>query len=396
MFSKLLKSDHRRVSSSSPSPARSRKRKPALESLEGRQLMSVGPEFYAPVNTTTRNAQYDSDNATSNNGTSVVVWTDTYSNTDHDIRAQRMDRYGNKVGPEIVVSYSSLDEGTPSVAIDAFGDFVVAWRQTQTSGDTNVVAQRFNANGAAVGGVIQVGAGTFKESDPEVGMDAWGDFVVAYTRNTNNNNPDIFAKRYDSYGNLTQVVNVATTAKAETNASVSMAADGQFAVAWEEAYSSSDHDIKMNRYNAYGGLAGSSYIASSTSWDELPSVAIDSSGNTVVAWDRNGTDIKARRVSNTGVMGAEINISSSSTIQGSASVALKPSGGGFVVAYQSFSNIFRNKVAEVSASNQVTTIDAGAGGHAVVSMNIYGDYILTYTSSDAGDANIRGRRGHLS
>ena len=29
-------------------------------------------------------------------------------------------------------------------------------------------------------------------------MDAKGDFVVSYTRNTNNNNPDIFAKLYNT------------------------------------------------------------------------------------------------------------------------------------------------------------------------------------------------------
>ena len=73
--------------------------------------MSLGAEFIAPVNTTTRNAQFDSDNASSANGSSVVVWTDTFSPTDHDIRAQRFNASGGKVGPEIVVSVSGLDEG---------------------------------------------------------------------------------------------------------------------------------------------------------------------------------------------------------------------------------------------------------------------------------------------
>src|SRR3954467_15418021 len=91
------------------SPAR-RQRRPSLESLEGRQLMSVGPEFFAPINATTRNNQFNSDNASSNNGTSMVVWTDTCSSSDHDIRAQRFDRFGSRLGPEIAVSLSGLDE----------------------------------------------------------------------------------------------------------------------------------------------------------------------------------------------------------------------------------------------------------------------------------------------
>jgi hypothetical protein len=70
------------------SPARHRRR-PFLESLEGRQLMSLGAEMIGPVNTTTRGAQSDSDNATNAGGESVVVWTDPYSATDLDLRAQR-------------------------------------------------------------------------------------------------------------------------------------------------------------------------------------------------------------------------------------------------------------------------------------------------------------------
>src|SRR4051812_8059359 len=70
MFSPLLSKPPR----STPScPARTRKRRPSLEALEGRQLMSLGVESL--VNTTTRNAQFESDNASSANGTSVVVWT---------------------------------------------------------------------------------------------------------------------------------------------------------------------------------------------------------------------------------------------------------------------------------------------------------------------------------
>jgi hypothetical protein len=208
--------------------------------------MSLGAEFPTPINTTTRNAQFDSANASSSNGSSVVVWTDSFSSVDHDIRAQRLNAVGQKVGPEIVVSGSSLDEGNASVAMDAHGDFVVAWRQTQPGGDTNVIAQKFDPNGFRLGGIVPVGVGTFAETDPSVAMDAAGDFVVAYTRNTNNNNPDIFAKRFNTAEQLVGVVSVATTPKAETHASVAMTPDGRFDVAWEEAFSSTDHDIKLN------------------------------------------------------------------------------------------------------------------------------------------------------
>ena len=55
-------------------PARHIKRNPAVETLEGRQLMSLGPEFLVSVPTPA--AQVQSANASSTNGSSVVVWTD--------------------------------------------------------------------------------------------------------------------------------------------------------------------------------------------------------------------------------------------------------------------------------------------------------------------------------
>src|SRR4051794_4300172 len=114
MFAPL--SAHRRRSVSS---ARTRKRRPSLEALEGRRLMSVGTEDFGTVNTTTRNAQLGSVNATSPGGFSVVAWVDTFSDGvngrpfDLDIRAQLYDHSSNKTGPEIVVAFTSLVERAP-------------------------------------------------------------------------------------------------------------------------------------------------------------------------------------------------------------------------------------------------------------------------------------------
>src|SRR5262245_13246711 len=252
MFANLAKKFGRQAAPS----GRARDLRPSLDVLEGRELMAIGPELFFPVNTTTRNAQFDSDTATNAGGTSVVAWVDTFSPTDHDIRAQRFNAFGTKIGPEIVVSFSGLDESSPAVAIDDQGRFVVTWVQRLAGGDTNVVAQRFDANGIAMGGVIQVGAGTFRESAPDVAMDISGNFVVSYTRNTNNNNPDVFAKRYNNAGTLLNVVNVAVGPKAETNSSIAMTPDGRFAVAWQEAFSPTDQDIKLGRFTAAGASLG--------------------------------------------------------------------------------------------------------------------------------------------
>ena len=137
-------------------------------------------------------------------------------------------------------------------------------------------------------------------------MDDRGNFVVAYTRDTNNNNPDVFAKRYNASNQLLTVINVATSSVAEDDPSVAMAPDGRFDVAWEQTFSVNDHDIFLNEYNSSGAFVLSRTIANTTASETIPSVAVDNSGNAVVAWQRltNGNaDILARRISSSGIVG---------------------------------------------------------------------------------------------
>ena len=66
--------------------------------------------------------------------------------------------------------------------MDDSGDFVVAWQSKDQDGDKwGIYAQRFNASGAPQGGEFRVNTATSKEQQaPSVAMDADGDFVVAW------------------------------------------------------------------------------------------------------------------------------------------------------------------------------------------------------------------------
>jgi hypothetical protein len=375
-------------------------RRLGLETFERRELMSLGSEIASTVNTTTRNAQFNSANASSSNGSSVAVWVDTFSSTDHDIRAQRFDAAGNKTGSEIVVSFSALDEGQPSVAMDSQGNFVVAWRQTQTNGDTNVVARRFNSAGQVVGSVVPVGVGTFKEHDPSVGMDNLGNFIVAYTRDTNNNNPDVFAKKYNSSNVLTNVVSVDTDPNIADHAKIAVTPEGRFDIAYEHAFDPIDHNIELKQFTASGAFAWLREMANSTTDETHPAVSVDNSGNAVVVWQNangNNTDVLYSRADASGNLGPIHIVEASSLNEGSPSVAMKRTGGSFVVTYnQSSSTSTHARVAEVSASDNVTRFDAGIRSNPVVSINRAGKYLVTYTSNDSGDLNIRRRIGTLA
>ena len=219
-------------------PARRTKRRLTFEPLEGRQLMSIGPQFIVDTpEYTYKNAVAT---ASSTNGCSVAVWVE-YATIDggqglgvSDIQAQYFNAAGNKSGPEIYVAIKAgVSEDQPAVAMDAKGDFVVAWREHEPNGNTDVLAQVFNSSSVAITGVIPVGVGTFYQHEPSVAMEANGNFVVAYTRDTNDNNPDVFAKAYSANGQLRSRDHRGRDALAESNPSIAMDPAGAFDIAYQ-------------------------------------------------------------------------------------------------------------------------------------------------------------------
>ena len=388
-------------------PNRDLKRRPSLEHLEGRQLLTLAPGFI--VNTTTAGIQTGSDNAISGNGTSVVVWTNY--NTPGDIRGQRFDASGAKLGSEFNVSDQRRLFGyDPAVAMDNAGDFVVSWTEIEANGDTNVLAQKYNSDGVPVNGVVQVGVGTFRESDSHVAMNAsGGDFVVSYTRDTNNNNPDIYAKRYNASSQLLGVVTVSASSVPETSSSISMVANGNFDIAYEGLYDPTDVVIFVKQYSASGGLLATIPVATSGIVDGGTSISVDDFGDGVVAYNEGNAGIsliEAKRFSHTGALGATTDFSASG-FNTFPSVALRVGGGPYLVAYQDAQN--HVDVSEVNASDVVVanwTADAMTNGPgavigftaAAISINGLDEFLVTDTTftQNQGNQDILGHFGNLT
>jgi hypothetical protein len=371
------------------------KRRLGFDDLEGRQLLSLGAEF--PINSLTRAAETSPVTASSSNGSSIAVWEHSFG-TGIDLQAQRFNAQGAKVGPQLFIAGKvGVSMTQPSVAMDAQGDFVVSWTQSPGSGGSDVFAQKFNANGVAINGVVPVGVGTFAETQPSVGMDAAGDFVVAYTRNTNNTTPNVFAKVYNTGSQLLSVTPVGGTEFVEDAPSVAVAPNGLFDVAYQFHPNTNTVDVFASRYAFNGALLGEFEIAGGGPAVGAPSIAIDNHDNAVVAYqqfDGNNWDIFARRLNSTNTVGGVITVQATSVNEMTPSVALEGNAGAFVVAYQSFSSV---DVTEVNASNVViSTHTAGAGRYSPhVSINGQNEYFVVYMTNTAQGDNIAGRFGFL-
>jgi hypothetical protein len=386
--------------------------RPKVEDLEGRAMMSVvGPELHVNTTTALNQSQVDVASRPVAGGGSVVVWTHQYnsSGSDTDIRAQRYDGAGNKVGGEISVAANIYQESQPSVAMDANGNFVVVWvDNVSNSGNTNIVAQRYFANGVANGPRIQVATDARREFDPSVAMDSAGNFVVSYTLAYSSTDLDVYAKRYSAGGALLGTQVVAGGTRNEHSSSVARTWDGRFAIAYQIDQAATGSDIMLRRYTAGGALVNTHAIANSTRNEFDPEAAMDWYGNTMVvyqyAYSNFDHDIYARRVSNTGIMGGAIGVDTGTNYEFNPAIAVDLSDGDFVVAYQQLTNTGtslagpnRLIVREMNANGTIkSTTNLGDRSTAALSINGSDVYFLGDVGYNVpGDAGlgIFARRG---
>ena len=139
----------------------------------------------------------------------------------------------------LVNTFTTGNQTTPAIAADANGDYVVTWSSVGQDGSGyGIYAQRYRSTGIAQGTAFQVNSFTSQNQlDPSVAMDAAGDFVIA----------------------------------------------------WESALEDgSDYGVYAQRYNSSGSAVGSEFLVNTftTGAQEAPSVAMDSTGDFVIAWQR--------------------------------------------------------------------------------------------------------------
>lgn len=193
-------------------------------------------------------------------GNSVVAWQDN-SGIDGDlggIFAQRYNVNGTKASAVAfqVNTTSPGDQRAPASAMAANGAFVIVWQSTDEGGDNGIYAQRYAADGTAAGSEFRVNAITSgAQQNPTVAMNANGDFVIAWEDALGDGSGfGILARAY--FANGTAMGNAvavnSTTAGDQLNPSVAMADNGLFSISWQDANGA----IQMQRFDVGGGAVG--------------------------------------------------------------------------------------------------------------------------------------------
>ncbi len=242
-------------------------------------------------------------------GYAVISWQDD-RNIYYDIYAQRFSNTGTPSGANFKVND---DAGTnihflPASAMCASGNFVITWYDNR-NGNHDIYAQRHDFSGTPLGINFKVNddPGTSIQTQPAIGIDSSGSFVIAWT-DYRDGNMDVYAQRYDPSGiplGTNFKVNDDLDTLYQNLPAIAMNGSGSFTVCWIDNRNG-DLDIYAQRYDSSGLPLGSNFKVNAdvgTSSQAYCAVAMDESGNSVIIWRDNRTntyDIYAQKYDTSG------------------------------------------------------------------------------------------------
>ncbi|MBD1848873.1 hypothetical protein [Leptolyngbya sp. FACHB-711] len=291
--------------------------------FSGDDFRENGSEFR--INTTTEGRQQNPDVAFEPLGTDeenrearnfVVVWQNEGRTTNEvigrdesgfGIFAQRYNSSGARQGRAFLVN-TTTDRAqiNPAVATDSAGNFVVVWQSRTRNNGYDIFAQRFDRFGNPINNQFQVNPRVRGDQiNPDVTVGPAGNFVVVWQdQEQDGDGSGIYARRYNARGNAVGAENLrvnSTTNGDQQTPSIGSDRQGNFTIVW-----ASDSDDNFNvlgqQFGSNGSrIAGEFQVNKTTDNDQtLPQIAVRPNGNFVVAWqsdegDDRGTDILARR-----------------------------------------------------------------------------------------------------
>lgn len=389
--------------------------------------VAVGSEFR--VNTYTPGNQEQVQVVRNAAGASIAVWKSIgQDGSGGGIYAQRYDSSGNPVGSEFRVnSFTNGDQKDPIVAIDAAGNFVVAWIDTgrpylinnppgKTTDESGIYARRFDSNGNALGTEFLVDRDTtvfdgltyLTFENPAIAMDSTGNFVItwAFSSTYTDLKGSIYARRFNQAGEKQGAAFKVNTATANTQANpdIAMNGNGDFVVTWVSDDGGS-YGIRAQRYNAAGIPQGSEFLVNlkTSNAQTKPTVGIDATGAFVIAWEDFDTGIRARLYDSAGnAKTNEIAVSSTGGIPTHPDITVEPDGD-FVITWNKYSSTsdqdiyaqaFDRTGAPQGTELRINTTLAGTQSRPTIATDATGNFVISWldATQDGSGSGVYAQR----
>jgi hypothetical protein len=259
--------------------------------VQGRRVDATGtPQGSAFIVAGVGSYDQSLDVASAPGGEFVVTWMDQNDATSyyHSVFARRYDAGGIPLAGAFSVKQEIGGwHSHPTVARDGDGDFTVVWGNYTYSGGWTLRGQRFDSSETPVGGefTVTTNAEEYLFGAPQLhaaAVNGTGETVVAWQEYPFDG---IRAQRYDASGS--PVGGVLAVSNEGTYPDVALADDGDFVVVWEEV--TGDGEIDARYFSAATATLGPMFQVNSytTGLQETPAVAVSPNGF-VVTWSGLG------------------------------------------------------------------------------------------------------------
>ncbi len=368
-----------------------------FESLERREMLTIAPtgvEFLVGEGGTThRGMPTQASVAIVDSGTTIAAWEDQVTararlgGNDSDILVQRAEVDDEASADGVIVnSVTQGEQIYPTIDAAEDGTYWVAWSGRGQGDRSGVFAQRFAADGTAMGDAIRVNetvGGTQTRPDIVAGDD--GSAVVAWSGvgvQTDNEDFDgVFMRRVGADGDFSSdETRVNTTVDGQQNqVAVGMNSSGQSVITWSSRNNTeNDWDLFAQRYSADGSADGTEFMINGTTEGSQigADVGMADDGTMVVAWNsydqQTGSwDVYARQFAADGSpAGDEIQVSESTDgHQQDAAISVAPAGE-FIVAWSNgveggngWETMVRAFTLEGVADGDALTVNSSAGAN---------------------------------
>jgi hypothetical protein len=207
-----------------------------------------------------------------NDGDFVITWADgAQDGNSYGIYGRRYNNNGLPQGSEFRVNnYTTGQQRLSSVAMDGDGDFVVAWASSGQDGSGDgIYAQRYNSAGVAQGAEFRVNTYTTgAQTSPAIAMDDQSFVITWQSANQDGSGTGIYAQRYNAAGTTQDAefkVNTYTTDD-QSQPAIGIDNDGDFVIAWASPQDGNANGVYAQRFDL--NLTPTALTLSNTSFNE--------------------------------------------------------------------------------------------------------------------------------
>ncbi len=272
-------------------------------------------------------------------GNALVVWSQS-DGTRYNIWASRYTVGSGWGEAELIETDNAGDASGPQIAIDASGNGWAVWSQSDGGTSRNIWLNRYTA-GSGWGEAELIGDGNAGRAlSPQIAVNASGDALVVWVQSdgTGSSGNHIWARRHtnNQWGTAVAIENVGFVSSPR----IVMDASGNAIAVWRRNDGADVYNIWANQYMAGNGWETAAPIDSGNNGDVTGlTIVANASGNAVVAWRRNNSafsqfDNWANYYTVGSGWGSATLIEASNDIAYPAEVVIDSSGNALAVWYQ--------------------------------------------------------------